>query len=57
MRSRLSSERDKLRQQTDKDFQLREEDFTAAKAVKMSRVRCLEAFDYDKGINYYTASS
>lgn len=41
--SRLTSERDKLRKQTDRDFQPCDDDFTAPKA-----------FDYDKGINYYT---
>ncbi|CAJ1400434.1 unnamed protein product [Effrenium voratum] len=41
--SQLSSERDKMRKQTDKEFQPCDDDFTAAKA-----------FDYDKGINYYT---
>ncbi|CAK9026113.1 unnamed protein product [Durusdinium trenchii] len=41
--SKLSSERDKLRKQTDRDFQPCDDDFTSPKA-----------FDYDRGINYYT---
>eukprot|EP00931_Biecheleriopsis_adriatica_P061450 TRINITY_DN3694_c0_g1_i1.p1 TRINITY_DN3694_c0_g1~~TRINITY_DN3694_c0_g1_i1.p1 ORF type:complete len:1450 (+),score=323.95 TRINITY_DN3694_c0_g1_i1:32-4381(+) len=41
--SRLSGERDKMRKERDKEFQPNDEDFTAPKA-----------FDYDKGVNYYT---